>query len=128
VARVLDRPEERDCENRVLVSSGCFAVKDTLLRGMWPTLSCDRPEESRALGSFAVTMIAWRVFLTGPKEKLREPGSGLFWVFCCEGPAELQCRTRILLSALFLVLYISAGVCNNNERRFCWVHTTRQVF
>ena len=74
--RVLDRPEGRDCENRVLVSSGCFAVKDTLLRGMWPTLSFDRPEESRALGSFAVTMIAWRVFLISPKEEIARTG---FW-------------------------------------------------
>ena len=27
VARALDRPEGRDCENRVLVSSRCFAMK-----------------------------------------------------------------------------------------------------
>ena len=57
------------------VSSGCFAVKDTL-REMWPTLSFDRPEESRALGSFAVTMIAWRVVLIIPKEVIARTG---FW-------------------------------------------------
>ena len=51
MARVFDRPEGRYCENRVLISSRCFAVKDTL-RGMWPTRSFDRPEESRALGNF----------------------------------------------------------------------------
>ena len=75
MAHVLDRREGKDCDNRVLVSFGCFAVKDTL-SGMWPTRSFDRPEESWALGSFAVTMIAWRVYLIGPKEEIARTG---FW-------------------------------------------------
>ena len=36
----------------------------------------DRPEESRALESFAVTLIAWRVFLISPKEEIARTG---FW-------------------------------------------------